>query len=1245
VKKIINFFRLSIERFLSKLGLGMRAKLIIIFVIIKVIPLVLLSILAWRQARSLGAELGRRTEELTANANEALVKTGALAVDDSVKALNENAVEEIERMSTDMANRVTDFLYERDRDILFAAGLEPDEGLYRRFIESKTGRVVKPGTWELAPDGKSWIRADPPPEPVRVASSNSENDNGFHYRPPDGFDLEDRPLYLEMTFIGLDGNEQIKVTGSPRMDKRLKNISQRRNTYVRAETYWPELLRLKPGEIYVSDVIGAYVPSRLIGMYTPENAASRGLEFTPETEAYAGRENPLGKRFQGIVRWAAPVVREGAVIGFVSFALDHDHIMEFTDHATPMGERYTELPSAYEGNYAFIWDYQCRSICHPRHHSIVGFNPETGEPEVPWLEQSIYDDWRASGKKYADFIKDVPVFAAQSRDKKPAAALTEAGLVGLDGRYLNNAPQCTGWFDLTREGGSGSFLILWSGIWKPNTAAAIPYYTGQYGASKRGFGFVAVGAGLEDFQRPARETEGILNSLIAASNNDLTRMAGDARDSIARNLLNTTVKLAASAGVMIILVILIAIWMASAFTQSITAMINGISRFRSGERQFRFNAVVKDEMGILADSFDDMADSLIEGVKNPLVITDMEEKIKYANEEALKGIGKTLPDILGRPYREVSYYHGDAKYDPITALKEGRESEVMYTGESGRYVRGSAAYLTDKGGENIGYVISTTDLTEIIEEQKKITEQKILLDMIFASSPDLIWYQDSEDRLLAVNPRYAALSGRKSEELIGLDAKSLIPPDFEEAFKENNRKAVESGKPYYVEEKITFADGHEEILDTVLTPLFDAGGGYTGLLGFGRDVSARVSIENELRTTQLKLEKAVEEANQANQHKGNFLARMSHEIRTPMNAIIGMTNIVKKQLEEEGYTLEEVKNNLRQIEASSQHLLGLLNDILDISKIEAGKIELSEEPVDMIKLARTVESIIRPRCTEKSIAFNTGFTLPPPAVFTGDSLRLRQILINLLGNAVKFTPEGGVIDFTITQVESREGKALLSFIIRDSGIGISDEAMGSLFKPFEQASGHITKQYGGTGLGLAISRSIVMLFGGDITVRSKIGEGSVFSFSIWLPESDAVSEETDMLNTADCLAGKRALLADDVDINRIIAVNMLEYTGMAIDEAGDGLAAVRMFGDSPENTYDIIYMDIQMPNMDGYEAAAAIRGMDRSDAGKIPIVALTANAFKEDIDKSAACGMNAHLAKPIDESKLLEVTFRLLHIS
>ena len=1106
---IIKKIEYSVGQFFTRLGFDIQAKLITLFVFIQ-IPLVLLAFVAIGQFHYWGTELKFRVDEMKNEVNDVLDKMGSIAIQDSVDALNNSAILQIERTSTDLANRIADFLYQRDDDIRYAAGLEPGEAAYRHFVRNRTGQLVKKREWVLSDDGTAWVPAEPFLLGSYSSSSNSENETYYQNRPVELWEKETRPLYLEMTYIDLAGNEIVKITSSDLMDTRRKNVSDRLNTFVKAETYFSELSSLKPGEIYVSDVIGEYVGSHLIGMYTPHNTAERGLTYRPEEEAYAGKENPNGRRFKGLVRWATPVVRQGRVTGYVTLALDHDHIMEFVDHITPMEERYVEMPSAFEGNYAFIWDYQCRSIAHPRHHSIVGFNGETGEPEVPWLEESIYNEWKASGQSYADFIKGVPVFHEQSRDKRPARELTDAGLVGLDGRYLNNAPQCTGWFDLTKEGGSGSFLILWSGIWKPNTAAAIPYYTGNYGKTKRGFGFVTIGAGLEDFQRPVHQTEKVLQEIVNEANNTIGTAVTETNNMVSSNMVKTTLTIGSAAAIMIILVVFIASWIASSFSTSIKNLVKGISRFRSGERYFRFNAVVHDEIGTLADSIDEMADSLAETEHGPLVITDMNLKIIFANEIWLALIDKKLNDVLGTIYFESSYYPKDSVYDPIRALHEGRETDILYKKEFGCYLKGEASYLTDKAGKRIGYIITSMDVTDFMEQQNL-------------------------------------------------------------------------------------------------------------------------------------LEKAVVEAKLANEHKGNFLARMSHEIRTPMNAIIGMTNIAKRKLSSESFSCDDVLGNIGQIETSSHHLLGLLNDILDLSKIEAGKIELTMENMDLLKLAQTVVTIIQPRCDEKNITFDTRFDIPSEVFFRGDSLRLRQVLINLLGNAVKFTPENGTVSYSIICNERKNGKAFIYFSVRDTGIGIPANVITTLFEPFQQADNQIARKFGGTGLGLAISKNIVQMLGGNIAVNSVEGKGSEFYFNLWLEEAkwEQVEEQT-ARNVTGLLKGKKALLVDDVDINRIIAIDMLENTGITIVEAEDGDQAVKIFRESAENEYDLIYMDVQMPNMNGHDAASAIRKMERADAKTIPIIALTANTFKEDIDKAIASGMNAHLAKPMDAEKTIEVTFRVL---
>jgi len=1084
------------DRIWNKFSTSMQRKLLILFLVIKILPLILIASIAWIEVLSLGTSLQK------------------ISIEESTEALNDIATENIERLSTDTAKAIADFLYKRDDDILYLSRIPPSWENYNNFIETHTSKIVNQGKWVLSNDNKKWINSDAPPtEKSDIKSSNKENNDrdGFHYRTPDNLTYTLAPLYDEVTLIGLDGNEIIKVCAKNStkknypMSRQLKNVSNRLNTYIKAETYFEKLHSLKPGEIYVSDVIGAYVGSNYIGMYTPyflEEASKKhgyNIEYKPKEQAYAGIENPNGQRFEGIIRWVTPVVNEnGNKIGYVSFALNHNHIMEFVDHITPMNQRYIEIPNAFEGNYAFIWDYNCRNICHPRHHSITGYDPNTGKPQIPWLEQSIYDEWQKSGKRYTDFIKDAKTFDNQSRTKKPAFQLTKQGLVGLDGRYLNNAPQCTGWMDLTERGGSGSFYILWSGLYKLTTAAAIPYYTGQYAPNKgnnfsrRGFAFVTIGAGLDDFNKPAQ----VIDEHLA--------------EGINKKLFHTTFQLLASTFIIIVFVIFVAIWMSSFLTNNIAKLNQGIARFRSGERQFRFSSSIKDEFGMLADSFDDMADSIADSIKNPLTIIDNEQKIIYVNDEGLKYLHKTLDEMIGRPYGEYSIYPVNTPYDPIYALHKKEEALIYHHKENDLYFKGEANYLLDKENNRIGYIIASNSVTHLVK-------------------------------------------------------------------------------------------------------------------------------------TQIELERLLDEVNKANEHKNEFLARMSHEIRTPMNAIIGLTDVIQRKILEpkEINNTKEIKKQMQKINSSSQHLLSLLNDILDISKIDSGKIELSSEVMDLPKLILTVKEIIKPRCDEKNIAFNIIYENFKPETFFGDSLRLRQVFINLLGNAVKFTPEYGKIDFTISKIKQIDNKCAIHFSIKDTGIGISPDKIKRVFEPFEQESSETSKKYGGTGLGLAISKRIVELFGGEITIRSKQGEGSEFSFAIWFKEAEP-DEDKAIQHVKDRFTNFRALVVDDVEINRLIVSSLLETTGIQIDEADDGVIAVQMFEKSAVGTYNIILMDVQMPAMDGYEASSKIRAMDRPDAKTVTIIALTANAFIEDITKATQSGMNDHIAKPINFDKLMKTILKYL---
>ena len=1260
--RLTSSFMRGFGRLLNRINLKLRPKLILIFLLVKVLPIIMLTLIAWSQITSLSHLLRD------------------IAVSDSAAALNDIAIENIERLTTDTAAAVAEFLYQRDDDIRLLARAEPSEELYRLFAESRRGRLTMKNEWAVAADGLSWAPLAPyMQDRASGRSSNPENNrnDGFHYRPPTFFSQIEVPLYDEISFVDLSGNEVFKYVSPDStkrnypMDATKRNIADRKNTYIKAEDYFAELKKLAPGEIYVSDVIGAYVGTNYIGMYAPEvlktgvpaahpNAALlKSIGELPEDEfhkaaesqAYAGVENPYGQRFEGIVRWGAPVAdADGAVVGYVTFALNHDHIMEFVDHITPTPERYIELPNAYEGNYAFIWDYKCRSICHPRHHSIVGYNPETGEPQAPWLEGSLHADgtmregtafklwydaggkeWLEANPAWNDLSKtpagtswgefwaanydSLPRFTEQSRSKTPAAELTKRGYVGLDGRYLNNAPQCTGWMDLTESGGSGSFYILWSGIEKLTTAGAIQYYTGQYapseanGWSRRGFGIVTIGAGLDDFNSPALQTQEKLSVTISSA------------------MLNNTGQLVVTSLFLVALVVMTAILLASYLTDNIGLLISSLSRFRSGERQFRIHSATRDEFGTLADSFDAMADSIVDSVSEPLSITNMAHEVIYMNDASLKVLGKTLEQAIGTSYDDTSLYPAGSIYCPISALLENRETEVMYQEESGHYFKGVAHYLLDTDGSKIGYIIVSNNVTEI------------------------------------------EVARRRAEE--------------------------------------------------------------------------------------------------ASRAKSEFLSNMSHEMRTPMNAIIGMTSIGKAAPDavRKDYAFEK-------IEEASNHLLGVINDILDMSKIEASKFSLTLEEFVFEKMLRRVIDVIGFRVEEKRQKLTVRVDPAIPLTLTGDEQHFAQVLTNLLSNAVKFTPEEGLIHLEIILRGGENGVCQILTSVRDTGIGISKEQMARLFNPFVQAEASTSRRYGGTGLGLVISKSIIEMMGGEIWVESELGKGSVFSFTshlgylnnnrgirlhpgletekirllavdadpevlafyresaetfgvvcdtasgekeavgliaehgaydlyfvAWsMPETDGLElirridgdgakrpavlmiSATDwnlvedsareagvrkflpkplfISSVADCinecllapgqdeaagqgdgvpdLAGHSILIAEDVAINREIVLALLEPTGLSIDCAENGREALRMFSEAPKK-YAMIFMDMQMPEMDGLEATRAIRALAFPEAKAVPIVAMTANVFKEDVDRCIEAGMNGHVGKPLDFDEVIAI--------
>ena len=384
------------------------------------------------------------------------------------------------------------------------------------------------------------------------------------------------------------------------------------------------------------------------------------------------------------------------------------------------------------------------------------------------------------------------------------------------------------------------------------------------------------------------------------------------------------------------------------------------------------------------------------------------------------------------------------------------------------------------------------------------------------------------------------------------------------------------------------------------------------------------------------LEEALQRANRANEAKSLFLSNMSHDIRTPMNAIIGFTTLATNHIDD----VERVEDYLDKIQASSTHLLDLINDILDMSRIESGKASVEEKPCDLIEVTEHLGSIVQSEVSEKGLHYDVDLSGLHHPIVMCDELKLKQVLLNILGNAVKFTPSGGSVSFSISEAASDvDGKSNYTMTIADSGIGMDEAFIKHIFDPFERERTSTLSGTQGTGLGMSIAKRLVDMMGGDIGVTSVKGEGSTFSVMLPLEVLDkdaiAVQEGCARQELSEQLHGLRILLVDDNLLNREIATTLLEDAGFVVEQAVDGKDAIDRLSNAEPGYYQLVLMDIQMPVMNGYEAAAIVRSMDDPVISHIPILAVTADAFEEDRQKALDCGMDGHIAKPIEIDGLL----------
>ena len=524
----------------------------------------------------------------------------------------------------------------------------------------------------------------------------------------------------------------------------------------------------------------------------------------------------------------------------------------------------------------------------------------------------------------------------------------------------------------------------------------------------------------------------------------------------------------------------------------------------------------------------------------------------------------------------------------------------------------------------------------------QICNQALFLTTLIESTPVPFFYKDTAGRYLGCNKAFEALLGKSREDIVGKSVFDMAPLDIARRYHEKDAELFEHPGNQTYDWVIQRRDEIRHVIFHKAS-FRHADGSVAGLIGGITDVTELKRIQSELQSHRDNLEALVAErtvqlaqakdaAEEASRAKSAFLANMSHELRTPMNGIMGMIDLVWRKM-----TDPKGREQLAKAKQSSRHLLELINDILDISKIEAQRMTLENTVFRLRDVFDNLESVVIHKAQEKGLVFHMAAL--PQAVdvpLLGDPLRLGQILINLVGNAVKFT-ETGSVAVHVHVLEETELDLKLRFEVVDSGIGIRPEDQVRLFAAFEQADSSMTRKYGGTGLGLAISQRLVLLMGSDISVESKPGEGSVFRFDVRFEKalspsaglSSAFGHELPELRLHREYAGSRILLVEDEPINSEVSCCLLEDVGLLVDLASDGVEAVTM---ARTERYALILMDMQMPNLNGIDATRAIRAdslnMDT------PILAMTANAYEEDRRACFAAGMNDHLGKPIHPEQL-----------
>lgn len=557
--------------------------------------------------------------------------------------------------------------------------------------------------------------------------------------------------------------------------------------------------------------------------------------------------------------------------------------------------------------------------------------------------------------------------------------------------------------------------------------------------------------------------------------------------------------------------------------------------------------------------------------------------------------------------------------------------------QCGRYGQFKISLLQDPDSKDVMGILFLTDVTE------KTIKKKIIDKMLALGTDRVVDLDLIHDRykLLYAENNHKKLIGREfsfKKHIYKVAQEHVLPADREiwqklldkDYILEQLQKRGRYSFNYRVRKRVD--SDVVKVKKLTLAPVD---------LRLGRICVVRMdvtdSVAEEVRSKQA-IEQALAAAEQANRAKSDFLSNMSHDIRTPMNAVLGMTEIALDNMDSRA----EVEGCLKKISISGKHLLDLINNVLDMSRIEAGRMSVNRELVSLSQLAEDIVATMQMQAEAKKQSLNVHMEQLDCVAVYSDSLRLRQVLLNILGNAVKYTPEGGAIDFTIKESSSAKGPGYvhLAFVVQDNGIGMKDEYVRHIFESFSREDSLRVQKTEGSGLGMAITKYIVDAMGGRISIKSEPNVGTEFTVLLDVERAEQEQAEAQETDAAQPQHALRVLLAEDNALNREIAVALLSKQDVTVETAENGQLCVEKFSAAPNGYYDAVLMDVRMPVMNGYEATQAIRALARADAA-LPIIAMTADAFAEDVERCLAAGMNAHLSKPMDINKLMALLERL----